>query len=81
MGNRPNYVSEDISSVSLLQDRWEQIRKNAAERATQQQSESQTQEGDSAQEPLSDDDGDTSGEESKHIITIILMYMLKSCSN
>ena len=45
-----------------MQDRWAQIRKNAAERAAQRQSEDQSQGGYSK---TTDGDGDTSGEESK----------------
>lgn len=49
--------------VSPPQDRWAQIRKNAAERAAQRQSEEQSRGGYS--QKTDGDDGETSGEESK----------------
>lgn len=55
---------EDLTQqVSPAQDRWAQIRKNAAERAAQRQSEEQSRGGYS--QKTDGDDGETSGEESK----------------
>jgi hypothetical protein len=53
---RPDVVKE----VVPVQDRWAQIRKNAAERAALRQSEEQSRGGQSA---VTDNDGETSGEE------------------
>lgn len=50
--------------VSPQQDRWAQIRKNAADRAAARQSEEQSRGGYS--QKTDGDDGETSGEESKH---------------
>lgn len=50
-----------------VQDRWAQIRKNAAERAAVRQSEEQSH---GAQSKTTDGDDDTSGEESKHFLIL-----------
>lgn len=52
---------EEAPKTSPVTDRWAQIRKNAAERAAQRQSEEQSHGGQSA---ATDGDGETSGEES-----------------
>jgi len=57
-------------------DRWAQIRKNAAERAAWRQVEAQSKEGNNTQTTATSDDGETSGEESKHIRVVILLHML-----
>lgn len=59
-----------------VQDRWAQIRKNAAERAAQRQSEDQSKGGNSAQTTTTDNDGETSGEESKYIRTVTPLHIL-----
>jgi hypothetical protein len=51
------------------QDRWAQIRKNAAERAAQRASEEQSYGGQSSKT----DDGETSGEESKCSPFVVFM--------
>lgn len=51
---------ELTKQVSPVQDRWAQIRRNAADRATHRQSEEQSRTGHSI---TTDNDGDTSGEE------------------
>lgn len=53
-------------TISPAQDRWAQIRKNAAERAAQRQSEEQSRGGQSV---ATDGDGETSGEESMFTLT------------
>jgi hypothetical protein len=65
-------ANEEENSVepSLPQDRWAQIRKNAAERAAMRQSEEQSRGGQSYR--TGDDDGETSGEESEFSFTILL---------
>lgn len=55
-------LTKQVTPVPAVQDRWAQIRKNAAERAAQRQSEEQSRGGQSAQ---TDNDGETSGEESE----------------
>lgn len=57
--------AKEVSPVQV-QDRWAQIRKNAAERAAQRQGEDQSKGGNSGQTSTTDNDGETS-EESKHI--------------
>lgn len=61
--------SEDGAPLTkeVTGDRWAQIRKNAAERAAQRQSEEQSRGGYSAK--TDGDDGETSGEESKYLIS------------
>jgi len=58
--------ANEVSPVQV-QDRWAQIRKNAAERAAQRQTEDQSKGGNSAQTTTTDSDGETIGEESKYI--------------
>jgi len=53
--------TNDEAEASPVQDRWAQIRKNAAERAAQRQSEEQSRGGYSGKTDV--DDGETSGEE------------------
>lgn len=60
----PMEIEQDIAPASpapVAGDRWAQIRKNAADRAAQRQSEEQSRGGQSQKT----DDGETSGEESK----------------
>jgi hypothetical protein len=59
--NDENDVTKEVSPV--VGDRWAQIRKNAAERAAQRQSEEQSRGGYS--QKTDGDDGETSGEESE----------------
>lgn len=59
---RTNDGGELTQQISPVQDRWAQIRKNAAERAAQRQSEEQSRGGYS--QKTDDGDGETSGEES-----------------
>jgi hypothetical protein len=54
--------------ISPAQDRWAQIRKNAAERAAARQSEEQSRGGYS--QKTDGDDGETSGEESKPVLSV-----------
>lgn len=62
---------EDLERVvTPAQDRWAQIRKNAAERAAMRQSEEQSRGGYSAK--TDGEDGETSGEESKFLFPLIL---------
>lgn len=60
----------------LMLDRWEQIRKNAAKRAAQLQNEDQSKEDNNTRATATDDDGETSGEESKHIRVGISLHKL-----
>ena len=57
--------TNDEAEASPVQDRWAQIRKNAAERAAQRQSEEQSRGGYSGKTDV--DDGETSGEESEYL--------------
>jgi hypothetical protein len=61
--NDEDDLTKEVSPV--VGDRWAQIRKNAAERAAQRQSEEQSRGGYS--QKTDGDDGETSGEESKSI--------------
>jgi hypothetical protein len=61
----PEPVVEEPSQALPVQDRWAQIRKNAAERAAQRQSEDHVSRGGKT----TDGDDDTSGEESKLLTT------------
>lgn len=63
-------------SPGQVQDRWAQIRKNAAERAAQRQGEDQSRGGNSAQTTTPDNDGETSGEESKYLLSVTSQYIL-----
>jgi len=67
--------AEPAKEVSPM-DRWAQIRKNAAERAAQRQNEDQSRGGNSAQTTTTDNDGETSGEESKYIRIVTSLYIL-----
>jgi hypothetical protein len=60
--NRPDEAEDVSQQVSPAQDRWAQIRKNAAERAAARQSEEQSRGGYSQK---TDGDDETSGEESE----------------
>jgi hypothetical protein len=64
---------------SPVQDRWAQIRKNAAERAAQRQSEEQSRGGYS--QKTDGEDGETSGEESKHHYPLLSTHTDKPNSN
>jgi hypothetical protein len=57
-------------------DRWAQIRKITAERAARRQSKGQSKESNNTQTIATDDDGETSGEESKHIRVVISLHIL-----
>lgn len=59
-GAEPEEEENELARTISPNDRWAQIRKNAAERAAARQSEEQSRRTD-----RTDDDGDTSGEESK----------------
>jgi hypothetical protein len=59
-----NELTKEVSPVQVG-DRWAQIRKNAAERAAQRQSEEQSRGGYS--QKTDGDDAETSGEESESI--------------
>jgi hypothetical protein len=65
---RTNDETDLTKEVSPVGDRWAQIRKNAAERAAQRQSEEQSRGGHS--QKTDGDDGETSGEESEFIIPL-----------
>jgi hypothetical protein len=68
--------AKEVSPVQV-QDRWAQIRKNAAERAAQLQStEGQSKGANSAQTTTTDNDGETSGEESKYFRMVISLHVL-----
>jgi hypothetical protein len=66
-----NDLTKEISPVG---DRWAQIRKNAAERAAQRQSEEQSRGGQS--QKTDGDDGETSGEESESIASSLPFPLL-----
>ena len=59
----PDGDGEELTRTVSPNDRWAQIRKNAADRAAARQSEEQS--GRTDRTDRTDDDGDTSGEESK----------------
>jgi hypothetical protein len=60
-------LTKQVSPVAPVGDRWAQIRKNAAERAAQRQSEEQSRGGYSQK---TDGDDETSGEESEYLFII-----------
>jgi hypothetical protein len=77
---RTNDDGNDLTKeVSPVGDRWAQIRKNAAERAAQRQSEEQSRGGQS--QKTDGDDGETSGEESESIAPVAFFLCCRSNGN
>lgn len=68
--------NELTQQISPVQDRWAQIRKNAAERAAMQQNSSRPSEEQSRKTDRTDD-GETSGEESKCLLNF--GYVMEVC--